>query len=247
MVPLSPSLRWKAPGFRFFITSMLFLLTPSQGAPIARQASTPQMQVFSHTCTEASQWILLIFLLARLETTNRLREKEPRPRPFHHQSRCIFLDWPSTLRRCSYTTVPLDHTILRNMHIIQRMGDHYIIWDLPPEDPPAPKDEFLEDIPPSSAPIRWVRPRSSLEDVLESSVVPRYQIRNAFERYIVASLTQQSDLLSRQVAMLTQQSSQLSRLSSQVERTEQQVDQIFRHVQISNKPTNVYAVFRGLV
>lgn len=56
----------------------------------------------------------------------------------------------STLWRCSDTMIPFDHTILQSMQMICIVGDHYIVRDALPEDPPTPDDELPEDILPPS-------------------------------------------------------------------------------------------------
>lgn len=79
------------------------------------------------------------------------------------------------------------------MHVIRRVEDHYIVRDDPINDPPTPEDKLLEE---PLAPTHQVRHRGP-DDLLKSSFVSTYLPRNAFEHFVVASLTQPSDSISR--------------------------------------------------
>lgn len=95
--------------------------------------------------------------------------------------------------------------ILQNMHILQRVGDQFVLRGILIEEPPAPEFEVLEE--PLLPPHR-VRPGSLPDTAEPTTSVPSYHLRNASERFIITNLTQQ--YLARQTNAIVRQSESIS-------------------------------------
>lgn len=206
MVLHSSSLRRRVPAlFQYSDISTLSSLILLRGDHTVRWSSPPQMSRSFHICTEASRWTSHTSSLDRLGTMLLpLKRKSLSLSLFITRVVRYFDIDTSTTRRCSTTTILLDQMILRNIHMLRRVGDHFVIREILVDEPPAPEDEVPEEPLLSPHQVRhW-----SMPDATEpSSSVFTYHPQNTFKRFIVTSLTQQCE--------------SITQLTSQFQRTEQ--------------------------
>lgn len=179
--------------------------------------TTTNVEILSYLYRSISVDLTYVFARQVRDCASSTQKKSLSPSLFITQVVRYFDIDTSTTRRCSTTMILLDQMILRNIHMLRRVGDHFVIREILVDEPPVPEDEVPEE--PLLSPHQ-VRHQSMPNATEPSSSVFTYHPENTFKRFIVTSLTQQCE--------------SITQLTSQFQRTEQQVDRIFRHLNLSD-------------